>query len=140
MKLADLLRRTLLVAGISAASISSAGGTVVYHINDATNARALLGNVQNHLSASPDTRIHVVSNGKGIDFLLRDSIDSGGKPFAPAVQGLAGQGVAFKMSRNTLKVRDLGDDAVTPDASIVPAGVVEIARLQLEEKASYIKP
>lgn len=140
MKFADLLRRTLLIAGIGAASLASASGTVVYHINDASNARALLGNVQNHLNASPDTRIHVVSNGKGIDFLLRDSVDAGGKPFAPAIQGLASQGVAFKVCRNTLKVRNLGDDAVASEASIVPAGVVEIARLQLEERAAYIKP
>lgn len=42
--------------------------------------------------------------------------------------------------RNRLKVRNLGDDAVTPETTIVSACVVEIGRLQLEEKAVYTKP
>lgn len=81
-----------------------------------------------------------LSNGKGIDFLLKNAADEGGKAFAPSLQALADRGVAFKVCRNTLKSRGLGDDAVAAEATIVPAGVVEVARLQLEEKAAYIKP
>lgn len=137
---ASLLRRLLGLTGALFTSLALAGGTVVYHINDAAAARVLLGNVQNHLNASPDTRIHVVSNGRGIDFLLRDALDGEGKAYAPAVQALAGRGVAFKVCRNTLKARSLADDVVLPEAGVVPAGVAEVARLQLEEKAAYIKP
>jgi intracellular sulfur oxidation DsrE/DsrF family protein len=140
MKTSLLLRLIVLILGVCASALSLAGGTVVYHINDASNARVLLGNVQNHLNAAPDTNIHVVSNGSGIDFLLKNATDDGGKPFAPAVQALAHRGVAFKVCRNSLKGRGLGEDSVLPDASIVAAGVVEIARLQLDEKAAYIKP
>ena len=46
----------------------------------------------------------------------------------------------FKVCRNTLKGRGLGDDAVDSGATVVPSGVVEIARLQTEEKAAYLKP
>lgn len=127
---ASLLRRLLGLTGALFTSFALAGGTVVCHINDAAAARALLGNVQNHRNASPDTCIHVVSNGR----------DSEGKAYAPAVQALAGRGVAFKVCRNTLKARSLADDVVLPEASVVPAGVAEVARLQLEEKAAYIKP
>jgi intracellular sulfur oxidation DsrE/DsrF family protein len=105
-----------------------------------SNARILLGNVQNHLNAAPDTKIHVVSNGKGIDFLLKDAVDSTGKPYSPALEALASRGVVFNVCRNTLKNRSLGDDAVASQASVVPAGVAEIARLQIEEHAAYIKP
>ena len=35
--------------------------------------------------------------------------------------------------------RGLSADAVIPEATTVPAAVVEIARLQSEEKAAYIK-
>lgn len=140
MKLNPLLRSITFAFGLCASALVFAAGTVVYHINDATNARALLGNVQNHLNAVPETKIHVVSNGKGINFLLKNAADEGGKFFAPSLQALAGRGVAFKVCRNTLKSRGLGDDAVAAEATIVPAGVVEVARLQLEEKAAYIKP
>lgn len=118
----------------------ASGGTVVYHINDSANARMVLGNITNHLNAVPDTKIHVVSNGKGIDFLLKDAQDNNGKPYSTAIQTLADKGVAFKVCRNTLNGRKLGDDAVVPQATIVPAAVAEIARLQIEEKAAYIKP
>jgi intracellular sulfur oxidation DsrE/DsrF family protein len=140
MKRFPLVRLAVLIVSLCASALSLAAGTVVYHINDAGNARILLGNVQNHLNAAPDTKIHVVSNGNGIGFLLKGAVDADGRPFAPALQALAGRGVVFKVCRNTLKGRNLSDDSVSGEASVVPAGVVEVARLQLEEKAAYIKP
>lgn len=86
------------------------------------------------------TRIHVVSHGRGIDFLLKDAHEANGKPYAGKVKPLAAQGVQFKICRNTLKGRNLGDGAVDANATVVPAGVAEIARLQIEEKAAYLKP
>jgi intracellular sulfur oxidation DsrE/DsrF family protein len=141
MKLSRILQVVIVTAGLCLSALAwAAGATVVYHINDSANTRVLLGNVANHLAAAPDTRIHVVANGGGIEFLLKDASDGNGRPYAPAVQFLAGKGVAFKLCRNTLTARKIGEDAVVPEASIVPAGVVEIARLQIEEKAAYIKP
>jgi len=128
------------LAFIFSNAVWAAAATVVYHIDDSANARMLLGNVNNHLIAAPDTKIHVVSNCKGIEFLLKDAQDSNGKPYAPAIQALAAKGVAFKVCRNSLNGRKLGDDAVIAEATIVPAAVAEIARLQIEEKAAYIKP
>jgi len=141
-----IVRRQLLntVFGIALVSLSCAvhagGDTVVYHINENGSASALLTNVRNHLVAAPDTRIHVVSHGRGIDFLLKDARDASGEPYAGKIKPLAAQGVQFKVCRNTLNGRNLGDDAVDANATIVPAGVAEIARLQTEEKAAYLKP
>ena len=128
------------LCSLSAAAVHAGGDTVVYHINENGSASALLTNVRNHLVAAPDTRIHVVSHGRGIDFLLKDARDASGEPYAGKIKPLAAQGVQFKVCRNTLNGRNLGDDAVDANATIVPAGVAEIARLQTEEKAAYLKP
>jgi hypothetical protein len=136
-----LLRATLLSAALATGLLAQAAeGTVVYHINDNASASALLVNVGNHLVAAPDNRIHVVSHGRGIDFLLRDARDGNGEAYAYRVKALAEKGVQFKVCRNTLRGRKLDDNAVEVGVIVVPAGVVEIARLQLEEKAAYIKP
>lgn len=113
---------------------------VVYHINDSANARALLGNVRNHLAAAPGTKIAVVGHGKGIDFMLKDAQDTSGNPYAVSMETLAAEGVEFKVCNNTLKSRNLTADAVAYPAKIVPSGVAEISRLQAKEGYVYIKP
>jgi len=112
---------------------------VVYHINDAKVARAAMRNIENHLNASPDAKIVVVTHGKGIDFLLNDAKDEKGA-FAPQVAGLRERGVDFRVCRNTLRGRKLDDDAVIMEAQVVPAGVAEIGRLQAKEGFVYLKP
>jgi intracellular sulfur oxidation DsrE/DsrF family protein len=113
---------------------------VVYHINDASLARAALRNVQNHITASPDAKIVVVTHGKGIDFLLNDAKDDKGEAYLTQVAGLKEKGVDFRVCQNTLKSRKLEDSAVIPDATIVPSGVAEIGRLQAKEGYVYLKP
>ncbi len=112
---------------------------VVYHVNDSAVARVAMRNVENHLSASPDARIVVVTHGKGIDFLLNDAKDDKGT-YAPQVAGLKEKGVEFRVCRNTLKGRKLTDDAVIMEAQVVPSGVAEIGRLQAREGFVYLKP
>ncbi|MEW5769042.1 MAG: DsrE family protein [Pseudomonadota bacterium] len=112
---------------------------VVYHINDASVARVAMRNVENHLNASPDARIVVVTHGKGIDFLLNDAKDDKGA-YAPQVAGLKEKGVEFRVCRNTLKGRKLDDEAVIMEAQVVPSGVAEIGRLQAREGFVYLKP
>jgi uncharacterized protein len=112
---------------------------VVYHINDASLARVAMRNVENHLNASPDARIVVVTHGKGIDFLLNDAKDDKG-PYQGQVAGLKSQGVEFRVCRNTLKGRNLTDDAVIIEGTVVPSGVAEIGRLQAREGFVYLKP
>ncbi|HWR76262.1 MAG TPA: DsrE family protein [Thiobacillus sp.] len=113
---------------------------VVYHINDASVARVALRNVQNHITASPDAKIVVVTHGKGIDFLLNDAKDDKGEAYLTQVAGLKEKGVDFRVCQNTLKSRKLEDSAVIVDASIVPSGVAEIGKLQAKEGYVYLKP
>lgn len=112
---------------------------VLYHINDASVARTAMRNIENHINASPDARIVVVTHGKGIDFLLNDAKDEKGA-YQTQVAGLKNLGVEFRVCRNTLKGRNLDDNAVIFEASVVPSGVAEIGRLQAREGFAYLKP
>lgn len=127
-------------AVVGAAAAAEDPIRAVYHINEADKARGLLANVRNHLRDDPATRIVVVANGGGIDWLLKDAVDKGGLAFAPALEELAAQGVQFRVCRNTLAARRLGDDAVAEQVGVVQAGVGEIARLQARQGYVYIKP
>jgi len=112
---------------------------VVYHINDSSVARVAMRNVGNHLNASPNAKIVVVTHGNGIDFLLNAAGDNNGT-FAPQVAGLNARGVEFRVCRNTLQGRNLDDKAVILEAQVVPSGVAEIGRLQAREGYVYLKP
>ena len=123
----------------AAAPVAAVEEKVVYHVNDASVARVAMNNVNNHLSASPNAKIVVVTHGKGIDFLLNDAKDDKGA-FEPQVAGLKEKGVDFRVCRNTLKARNLTDDAVIMEAKVVPSGVAEIGMLQAKEGYVYLKP
>ena len=124
----------------AAAPAAAAEEKVVYHINDASVARVAMRNIQNHITASPDAKIVVVTHGKGIDFLLNDAKDDKGEAYLTQVAGLKEKGVDFRVCQNTLKSRKLEDSAVIVDASIVPSGVAEIGKLQAKEGYVYLKP
>ena len=114
---------------------------VVYHVNTGIDtAAAALNNIQNHLKAAPNTKIVVVTHGPGIDFLLSDAKDSKGRVFSGTVSDLASQGVEFRVCNNTLTDRKIDPGKLLMEASIVPSGVAEVARLQAQEGYAYIKP
>jgi intracellular sulfur oxidation DsrE/DsrF family protein len=113
---------------------------VVYHINDGSNPMAALGNIRNHLNASPKAKIVVVTHGPGIDFLLEDAKDKNGNPYDAVVQELSNRNVKFRVCNNTLEARKIDRKLVIPEATIVPSGVAEVARLQTQEGYAYIKP
>lgn len=114
---------------------------VVYHLSDGIDqASRGLANIRNHLRAAPSTRIVVVALGDGIRFLLKDATERNGKPFEPAVDALVQQGVEFRICMNTLAAHDVPLSRVITAAKPVPAGVVEIARLQAREGFAYFRP
>ncbi len=122
------------------ASAEAPSSRVVYHINDASVARAAMNNVRNHKNAEPGANIVVVTHGKGIDFLLNDAKDAKGDAYTAQIAGLKDMGVDFRVCANTLKARKLDETAVILDASVVPSGVAEIGRLQAKEGYVYLKP
>lgn len=137
-----LILNPLTLLAAEKTSVESTADTikVVYHINDASLATALLKNIQNHLQAAPGTKIAVVSHGKGIDFMLNNAQDSTGNPYNVTMETLAQQGVDFKICNNTLKSRKLSTADVADPVVVVPSGVAEVARLQAKEGYVYVKP
>lgn len=139
MKLAFAPMLAALLLATAPVAANAAEEKVVYHVNDSANARVAMNNVNNHLNATPDAKIVVVTHGKGIDFLLNDAKDDKGE-YAATIAGLTAKGVKFNVCANTLKGRKLDASAVNPDATVVPSGVAEIGKLQSQEGYVYLKP
>jgi intracellular sulfur oxidation DsrE/DsrF family protein len=113
----------------------------VYHINGGLDqASNGLRNIRNHLDADPKAKIVVVTHSKGIDFLLDGAKDKNGNPFDIPVQALKERKVEFRVCSNTLKSRKIAQSSVISEATIVPSGVAEIARLQAKEGFVYLRP
>ena len=114
---------------------------VVYHVNEgfeqATNA---VRNIRNHLSADPTAKITVVTHAAGVNFLLDGAKDKNGNPYDAAVQELVAQGVDFRVCNFTLVSGNIDRSKVIPEATIVPSGVAEVARLQAKEQYVYLRP
>lgn len=131
----------ILLAGILATAMAWGQVKVVYHLSEGTaQASRALANIRNHLSAEPDVKIVVVAHGAGIDFLLDGAVNAKGQPFSGDIGDLAGQGVSFRVCNNTLVTRKISKDQLVMEASVVPSGVAEVARLQAKEGFVYIHP
>lgn len=134
-------RFMLLFAGLLTASLAWGQVKVVYHLSEGTpQAARAIGNIRNHLNADSTVKIVVVTHGSGIDFLLDGAKNPRGQPFTGDIGELAGRGVEFRVCNNTLMTRDITKDKVAMEATIVPSGVAEVARLQAKEGFVYIHP
>jgi intracellular sulfur oxidation DsrE/DsrF family protein len=113
----------------------------VYHMSEGIpQASRALTNIRNHLAADPKAKIVVVALGLGIDFLLQGATNQMDQPFAGAIADLANQGVEFRVCNNTLQARKIDPSKVVMEASLVPSGVAEVARLQAREGFAYLRP
>ena len=114
---------------------------VVYHLNSgleqATNG---LRNIRNHLEVNPKAQIVVVAHALGVDFLMKGKKDANGNPYEATVQDLKSQGVRFDACQITLRNRKLTQGQFIEEATWVPSGVAEIARLQQREGYAYLRP
>jgi len=140
--IAALLATLVLAGGMPATALAADPPVkVVYHVNEG-NAQALnaLRNIGNHLAADPTAKIVVVTHAGGVNFLLDGATDSNGAPFEAAVQQLTAKGVEFRVCRFTLERNKIDPKKVLPEATIVPSGVAEVARLQAREGFAYLRP
>jgi hypothetical protein len=114
---------------------------IVYHVND-TGAQGAntLRNINNHLEINPQAKIVVVAHAQGVDFLFDGAKDRNGNPYNIAVEELKGRGVKFDVCDITLRNRQISKSRFIPEATYVPSGVVEIARLQQRGGYAYIRP
>lgn len=114
--------------------------TVYHFTNGLDEASRGLGNIRNHLAADPKAKITVVTNGNGIEFLLEGAKDKNGNPYEVIVQDLTSKGVDFRVCNNTLVTRKIDKSKVLQEATIVPSGVAEAAKLQAREGYVYLRP
>lgn len=114
---------------------------VVYHISDteAQASRAMVY-INNHLEVNPKAQIVVVTHAFGIDFLMEGAKNKTGNPYNIPVEGLVMRGVKFEVCEITLRERNLRGSQFIPEATFVPSGVAEIARLQQREGYAYLRP
>ena len=131
------------VFAVAASGFASAdtGMKVIYHINEGNEqATDGLRNANNHLTVDPKAKIVFVTHSKGVDFLLDGAKDKNGNSYDALVQDLMGKGVEFRLCEITLQRRKIDKAKAIQGVKIVPSGVVEVTRLQAEEKYAYLKP
>lgn len=111
---------------------------VVLHLdsNDPVKMRMVLRNAVNYLNALPeqDFQLQVVANGGGATFFTEEH-----EVFRKEALPLMERGVIFKVCANALAEHNIDAARVWPGCEIVPAGLVEVVRLQRAGFA-YIKP
>jgi len=114
---------------------------VVYHLNAGLDqASNGLRNIRNHLEVNPKAHIVVVAHAQGVDYMLKGSKDASGNSFEQQVSDLRLQGVQFDVCEITLRNRKMSRAQFIGDATFVPSGVAEIARLQQREGYAYLRP
>lgn len=119
---------------------------VIYHVNYAGGEgnKAYMGamrNIQNHINAvgAENMEIRVVLHGNGVDLL---KAAKGDDTMQTVVAGLKAQKVKFNVCNNTLVGRNIDYSNDLYDVwedDIVPSGVAELSKLQIEG-FTYIKP
>jgi hypothetical protein len=148
MKTSIALLTALAVLALAATSVGAADkgahvgpDKVVYHISDTEEqASAALRYIENHLEVNPKAKVVVVTHAAGVDFLLDGARNRTGNPYNIPVESLASRGVRFEVCEITLRERKLPKSRFIPEASYVPSGVAEIARLQQREGYAYLRP
>jgi intracellular sulfur oxidation DsrE/DsrF family protein len=119
---------------------STSDEKVVFHLDDAANARWALMLAGGHLELNPEARIVFVAYGPGVDFLLEFAEDKRGNAYEPTVNDLVEKGVDFRVCKTTLDARDIAEDRLLDVVTTVPSGTREIVRLQTQEGFAYLKP
>ena len=114
---------------------------VVYHLSSGLEqASDGLRNIRNHLEVNPKAQIVVVAHARGVDYLMKGKKDKNGNPYETIVEQLELEGVRFEVCEITLRSRNLKRDQFIEQATFVPSGVAEIARLQQREGYAYLRP
>lgn len=111
---------------------------LILHLDskDEDMLRLVLRNAANYLNALPEEnfQLEIVANGGGATQFTKAH-----SALRETALPLQQRGVKFKVCANALAEHGINHDQVWPECIIVPAGLVEIVRLQRTGYA-YIKP
>ncbi|MBK8087988.1 MAG: DsrE family protein [Chitinophagaceae bacterium] len=129
--------RILILLAVTFLTITSshAQHKIVWDMAQADTAmqRGLYKQLNNVITAAPDTKIEVVFHGNSVYALLKDT-----GYFKEQILALHKKGVMFRVCNNSLKGRNIDLSRVIPEAVVVPVAILELATKQ-EEGWSYIK-
>ena len=111
---------------------------VVFHLDESSKGRAdqVFRNIENLLDDLGENNVEVelVANGGGVKALINDP-DS----HAEQANHLAARGVLLTACANSLSQLEITRDALLEPVSIVPSGVGELVKKQMDGWA-YIRP
>ncbi|MCH5277600.1 MAG: DsrE family protein [Desulfovibrionaceae bacterium] len=104
--------------------------------DDPAVLKLALTNAINYANALPDEkpRMTLVANGPAVRLFTRQYPD-----LAARGEEAAGLGLDIRLCANALRSNDISPDALWPACRVIPAGMVELVRLQREGYA-YVKP
>ncbi|QRV01987.1 DsrE family protein [Arcanobacterium phocisimile] len=111
---------------------------LVFHVNENDRWPFAIRSVDNVLlnSDTPGTNITVVANGAAVRSFSQLDVE----PHRMSrIKNLAEKGVHFLVCNIALEQRQIKPEMVPDFCAIVPAGIVEIAKLQAEGYG-YVKP
>lgn len=100
---------------------------------DTTQQRTLFRQVNNVLTAAPETKIEIVFHGNAVYAMLKDT-----GYYKEQIIALHKKGVVLAVCNNALKMRNISTSRVIPEAVVVPVAILELVKKQ-EEGSSYIK-
>ena len=111
---------------------------LIVHVNreEDFSMKAALGAAGNYLAALPDGNFKLVllANGPAVKFFKKDSV------YASEIERLQRSlHLSLVLCRHALEGNAVTESELIPGCRIVPAGIVELARLQAEGFA-YVKP
>ena len=108
---------------------------IVFHLSsdDTLVHKSLMRQLNNVLTASPDSKIEIICHGPGINMLLLEKTLVQDK-----IKLFKTKGVTFIACENTLKEKNISKDKIIREADFVPSALIAIVTRQ-EEGWSYIK-
>ncbi len=122
-------------AAQSTAEVDNTPYKIVIQLTSGDTAvhRSLVKQIHNALTAAPKTKIEVVCHNQGIAFLVTAKTLQ-----AEKIHDLTAKGVVFVACENTMRDRKIKREELVPDATTVPAGIIEIVKKQRKHWA-YLK-
>ncbi|HNX62434.1 MAG TPA: DsrE family protein [Candidatus Limiplasma sp.] len=108
---------------------------IIFHVDEVNRWELTLRNVQNLLSSGESLEIEVLANAAAVRlFTLPDQSGT-----LQDIAKLAQSGVVFAACKHALAAYQITQERLPPFVTVVPVGVLELARRQTEGYA-YIKP
>lgn len=139
MRIDSLFLMLMLWGGLAAQAQQAADSGRIHRIvfqlttSDSLAHKALMRQLDNIHTLAPTAQVEVVCHGPGLDMLLQSS-----STVSKGVARTSARGVQFVACEFTLKQRSLSREALLPQVSTVPGGILEVVSKQ-EEGWSYIK-